>query len=66
MALLLLYVPVPEFQQPRLLGWAGERLCLSGWLQRVTKRIKAHSSPPEDWHLVPAGDKLQHREVQGD
>lgn len=43
-----------------------ERLCMSGWLQRVTKMIKAHSSLPEGWHLVPAGDKLQHRGVQGD
>lgn len=31
----------------------------SEWLQRVMKMIKAHSSPPGDCHLLPAGDKLQ-------
>lgn len=43
-----------------------EGLCVSVWLQRVTKMIKAHSSLPGGWHLVPAGHKLQHRGVQGD
>lgn len=37
MALLLLYMPVPEFQQPWLLIGAGRG---SVWLQRVTKMIK--------------------------
>lgn len=41
-----------------------ERLCVASKSHKDDK--KAHSSILGGWHLVPAGDKLQHRGVQGD